>query len=123
MSRLMNNVTRVLPPIEQVSKRNLNSSRYMETLNTEENSVSIKWSIDNLSVEELMATYLTLSFKVNRLALERDWQKVFFATFFDELDSTFETVSVSTDWGIETQLGKFELDGSITTTEINRSLW
>ena len=119
----MNNVTRVLPPIEQVSKRNLNSSRYMETLNTEENSVSIKWSIDNLSVEELMATYLTLSFKVNRLALERDWQKVFFATFFDELDSTFETVSVSTDWGIETQLGKFELDGSITTTEINRSLW
>ena len=83
-------------------ERNLNSSRYMETLNTEKNSISMKWSVDNISIRGLQATYLTLNFKVN--SLEGN-DHTLFATLADELDNTFETVRISSQSGVETLLG------------------
>ena len=61
----------------------------METLNTEENSISMKWSVDNIGIRGLQASYLTLSFKVNSL---EGYNHTLFATLVDEFDNTFETV-------------------------------
>lgn len=84
-------------------ERNLNSSRYMETFNTEENSISMKWSVDNIGIRGLQATYLTLSFRVNRLG---DYINTLFAVLDDEIDNTFETIRISGHLGVETILGE-----------------
>ena len=64
----------------------------METLNTQSNSVSMKWSVDNVQIDEFEATYLTLSFKVNYL---RDSDTRLFSSIDDESEKKFETVIIT----------------------------
>ena len=62
----------------------------------------MKWSVDNIIIRGLQATYLTLNFKVNRL---EGSDNILFATLADEFENTFETVRISGHRAIETLLG------------------
>lgn len=75
----------------------------METLNTQSNSVSMKWSVDNVQIDEFEATYLTLSFKVNYLSVNGTR---LFASIDDEAEKKFETVIIAGPEAAETMYGE-----------------
>ena len=95
--RLLNNRTTDRVDISELRERNLNQSGWLETLNTGRDSISMKWSIDNIAIDELKATYLSLTFKVNYL---ESYNVTLFATIIDEIEQRFETVAITDDRSI-----------------------
>ena len=61
----MNNLTRDRVEIGEAREKNLNQSEWLETLNNDWGSISMKWSVDNVAINGLIATYLSITFKVN----------------------------------------------------------
>ena len=96
--RLMNNRTlNIIVEISELRERSLNQSGWLETLNTGRNSISMKWSIDNIAIDGLGATYLSLTFKVNYL---ETYNATLFASITDEIEQSFETVAITDDRSI-----------------------
>ena len=95
--RLLNNRTSNKVYISETRERNLNQSGWLETLNTGRDSISMKWSIDNIAIDGLKATYLSLTFKVNYL---ESYNVTLFATIIDEIEQRFETVAITDDRSI-----------------------
>ena len=89
---LINNASRDRVEMGETRARNLNQSGWLETLNTGRDSISMKWSIDNVAIDGLKATYLSLTFKVNYL---ESYNATLFASITDEIEQRFETVVIT----------------------------
>ena len=103
VTKILNNQTRTRVEIDGATReRNLNESGWLETLNSEYDSISMKWSVDNVALDGLEATYLTFSFKVNYLY---SYYAYLFAEISDEIDQSVESVVISGDRSVKTVLG------------------
>ena len=108
---MINNVSRDRVEMGETRARNLNQSGWLETLNTGEDSISMKWSIDNVAIDGLKATYLSLTFKVNYL---ESYNSTLFASITDELEQRFETVVITDERFVSYMLGTYNDDDDVT---------